>query len=230
MSLCTEWTLRKYLPEERQAKPLYCRSWECPICAPRRQKQLVAQALAGEPTRFLTLTVSPETGETPEDCHRVLMHAWDVFVKRVRRRFAGKPFEYLWTVEATKRGQPHLHVLLRCDFLPKAWISACFAELARAPIVDIELIDSVNKAAAYVAKYVAKKPARFGNSKRYFASRGYELDKSRKPLPKSENPFRWELHPFPIAQVIREWSLAGLIQLVDGANIVKFVSATWRPP
>jgi len=67
MSLCTAWTLVKHLPDERHARPLYCRSWRCEICQPRRRSQLMAKAASGLPERFLTLTVNPSTGESQYD-------------------------------------------------------------------------------------------------------------------------------------------------------------------
>lgn len=230
MSLCTEWTLRKLLPGERQAKPLHCRSWECGICKPRRTKQLVALAKSGDPNRFLTLTTSPEAGDTPEDAYEVLQHAWKLFCKRIKRLPGFGGFAYLWVVEATKAGRPHLHVLLRCAWIDHKLISEWFEELAQSPIVHIEAIKSTRKAAAYVAKYVAKKPARFGNSKRYFASRDYEVDKLPKLAADPNRVGKWELLMYPIGQLIQEWTRDGWIQLLDRDDRLKFVPADWRPP
>ena len=47
--LCTEATLVNYNNERTVAQMLYCRSWSCEICQPRRQAQLVAKAKRGLP-------------------------------------------------------------------------------------------------------------------------------------------------------------------------------------
>lgn len=180
VTLCREWTLVKNLGDVRYSKPLPCRAWSCGECGPCRRRQLIQQASAGEPNRLLTLTTSLEVGADSEERYQILMHAWQLVWKRMKRlpRFEGAA--YLWVVEATERGEPHLHILLRCDFVSQSWLSECMAELAQSPIVDIRKVRGARQAAAYVAKYVAKSPARFGNSKRYFASRNYELDKLEK--------------------------------------------------
>jgi len=230
VSLCTEWTLHKSPPGEHHLKPLYCRSWDCETCKPRRQRQLVAQAKAGEPNRFLTLTTSLEAGDTPEEAYEVLQHAWKLFCKRVKRLPGFGSFAYLWAVEATQAGQPHLHVLLRCKWIDQSLIAAWFGELARSPVVHIEAVSSVKKAASYIAKYIAKKPARFGNSKRYFASRDYELDRSEKPLARSQDPHPWQVERESMYWLIRKFIDDGWAARSAGRDRMYFVPGTWASP
>lgn len=230
MSLCREWSLIKHQAESRLLKILSCRSWSCDLCAEKRKKQLIALAKSGEPNRFLTLTVSPAAGDTPEDAYAVLMRAWHLIVKRLRRDPRFEKIAYLWVVEATKAGQPHLHILLRSPFLSQSLISEWMSELASSPIVYIESIKTLKQVANYVAKYVAKAPARFGSSKRYFASRDYELDKSAKPV-KSLNPLEnWNIERRHYSLIIRDWTLDGLIELDGNGSVFEFIPPARPPP
>jgi|tagenome__1003787_1003787.scaffolds.fasta_scaffold20982148_5 hypothetical protein len=91
---------------------------------------------------------------------------------------------YMAFAEETKKGEPHLHILLRMPFIPQKWLSLQMDELLKSPIVWIEQIKGVKGAIAYVTKYVTKAPAQFGRSKRYWMSRFYQINKS----PKQEIP------------------------------------------
>lgn len=153
--------------------PLPCRCWDCDYCAPRRRAELVARAAAGRPTRMLTLTVSPSTGTSAGNRYEMLHNAWKILAKRISRKLKVKSIDYCVVVEKTKLGEPHLHILLRCEYIPQRWISDCMKELIGAPIVWISKIDSIKKAVRYVSKYVAKQPGRFGNSRRYWFSRNW---------------------------------------------------------
>jgi hypothetical protein len=91
---------------------------------------------------------------------------------------------YMACAEETKAGEPHLHILLRAPFIPQQWISEQMEDLIQSPIVWIERIKSTKSAIAYVSKYVAKAPAQFGKSKRYWMSRHWEINKGdREPSP-----------------------------------------------
>ena len=78
--------------------------------------------------------------------------------------------------EKTKTGWPHLHILCRMPYVPQAWLSRRMGELIDSPVVDIRALHNVRKAAAYVAKYIAKHPHRFEGCKRYWRSQDWVLD------------------------------------------------------
>lgn len=205
MSLCTEWSLVKLTEGSNRCRPLYCRSWGCDTCRPKRKSQLLALAASGEPQRFLTLTVNPATGTDPESRLKSLSHAWKVLVKRLRRLYGDKAIEYLAVVEETKRGEPHLHILLRSPFIPWSLISAAMDELINAPIVDIRKIRNQRQVVSYVAKYITKAPAQFGKSKRYWHSKAYELDKLARELFEVDPSERWKIDRRSIGEILREW-------------------------
>lgn len=79
---CNETTKVKIGATAAVVKPLLCRSWKCPDCAPRRATALRHKAKAGKPNIFLTLTVSATQYETPELAANALVAAW----RLIRRR------------------------------------------------------------------------------------------------------------------------------------------------
>jgi len=223
MSLCTAWTLVKQLPDERHARPLYCRSWRCDICNPRRRSQLMAKAASGEPSRFLTLTVSPDTGANPYERLMALSGAWNVLVKRLRRMFPDKEVEYLAIVEETKAGEPHLHILLRSPFVPQRLISDAMKELINAPIVDIRKIKNMREVIRYVAKYIAKAPAQFGSAKRYWCSKAWEVPDDTKVEDYEPIGTAWSIVRESMGFVLSLWLEEGWVSRRDkGDSMVGF--------
>jgi len=216
VTICREWSLVKSTETERRAHLLHCRSWSCPLCAPDRRRQLMAAAAGGDPKSFLTLTVNPSTGTSPEDRRSALGKAFGHLIKRLRRDHPDDEIEYLAVVEATEAGEPHLHVLLRAPFIPQAEISRDMDELIGAPVVDIRRVKSLREVVRYVAKYIAKEPARFGTSKRYWSSRGYELVKFERKAKKQDGPSPWYIDRRPWREIIIEWTYQGFAVRRDG--------------
>jgi len=223
MSLCTEWSLVKHAPTERALKLLYCRAWNCPICRPRRKRQLLALASSGEPNRFLTLTVNPRIGDSPEHRLRLLSHAWKVLVKRLRREHGTKAIQYLAVVEQTKLGEPHLHILLRSPFLPQKVLSSAMQDLIGAPVVDIRKIRNQREVVRYVAKYITKAPEQFGSAKRYWHTPDYEVDKWSPEQDDASPSGKWSIDRRSYRAIITEWSLEGWYEIDDDSPVVRFI-------
>lgn len=177
MTICREWLLHREGPYQAQAKLLTCNSWQCDYCQPNRKRKLLAQSASGNPNRFLTLTINPSEYESPEARCLKLAWAWRTIVKRLRREHPSEPIEYMAVVEATKLGEPHLHILIRGPYIPQHVLSAYMRELVNSPIVDIRKVRKVSDVIRYVAKYITKKPEQFGTCKRYWQSRAYQLDR-----------------------------------------------------
>lgn len=199
---CREWTLVKSTDSARLAKPLTCKSWGCEYCQPTRRAQLMAKAASGLPNRFLTLTCNPAYGDSPYHRLRLLSHAWNVIVKRLRRVYGVAGVQYLAVVEATKRGEPHLHILLRSPFIPHDMLSQAMDELTHAPVVDIRKIRNTAEVVRYVAKYVAKRPAQFGTAKRYWQSKDYEPDYIPPTHDTELQAASWAIVRVPIDQIV----------------------------
>lgn len=154
---------------------LYCRSWQCEDCRPRRLRMLRDLAAAGQPCTLITLTSNPNEHESPDDAARALVHAWRMTCQRARREGLAAKIPYLAVFEETRRGWPHLHILARAPYIPHDWLSERLNQYAGAPIVDIRRVYNRRHASRYVAKYVSKGPGRFEGCKRYWRSQDYQL-------------------------------------------------------
>jgi len=173
----------------------------------------MAQAASGEPTRLLTLTVNPAYYTDPEERLRKLAWAWRTTVKRRKREYGKASISYLSIVEETKRGEPHLHILLRSPYIPHALISACMAELINSPIVDIRLIRNPAQAIQYVLKYITKAPAQFDGSKRYWMSQDYEQHDDTEKAEIAAMKGGWDIWKMSIHEVERALTFAGYTRL-----------------
>lgn len=199
--LCSEWSLVKTYAEHAVAIPLRCRSWTCPLCQPLRQAQLRTLAMAGQPQRFVTLTCVSTFLDTPEQRAAALARAWRVILARWRRQFNGPKHEYLAVFEATKRGQPHLHILVRGPYISQKWLSLQTKELLNSPVCDIRIVKNERQAAHYITKYVGKAPHRFGTCKRYWHTRGWSLV----PEAPDDNETGWTIEERGLDQIQSEW-------------------------
>ena len=159
--------------DKATAFALTCRAWSCPTCAPRRRQKLICQALDGSPNRFVTLTVNPHWYDSPEERGAKLSEAWRDFVRDFRKRHKTRTLEYLAVLELTKKGEPHLHIMVRGSFISYQRLSAWMGKRMGAPIVDIRLVRGQERVAQYVSKYISKRPCRLGNLKRYWCSLGW---------------------------------------------------------
>jgi hypothetical protein len=179
---CGEQTAVKYQGNERLAVSLRCHSWNCEECAEVRRRGLTAQAIAGKPDKFLTLTSKRKDGQTPVDAARALARSWRLLQGRIKRRYGWQRLPFLAVFQATKLGWPHLHILLRCGWIDQNWLSQTMAELNDSPVVDIRPVDNPGRAAAYVARYVTRATEKFGTCKRYWQSQDYDLRTAKEKL------------------------------------------------
>jgi len=223
VSVCGGWSLVKQSPVERRGKVLRCRSWRCDECAPIRRRQLMALAAAGNPVRFVTLTINPAVGLSPADRLGMLSHAWRTLVKRARRRWPTATLDYLAIVEATRLGEPHLHILLRSPFLPQRVLSVAMQDLIGAPVVDIRKIRNQREVVRYVAKYITKAPEQFGSAKRYWHTPDYEVEKWSPEKDEATPTGRWSIDRRSYRAIITEWSLEGWYEIDDDSPIVRFI-------
>ena len=216
MSVCGGWSLIKHETAGSRAITLWCHAWSCPDCFPHRMAALKKIAAAGNPTTFLTLTINPMRGGSVEERAQDLSNALKILIKRARRKFQKAPIEYFAVFEETKKGEPHLHILMRAPFIPQRWISAVMNELITSPIVDIRKIHGKRQVINYIAKYVAKGPKSFGSMKRYWASRGYDPHESGPDRVADEFGSRWYAVQRPLFMIAEEWKAAGMLVVADG--------------
>lgn len=173
MVYCSEASLVNYGDGKCRAITLFCRSWQCDICLPRRKSQLVKEACDGYPQRLLTLTTRRDPdGDAVAEAKRQGV-AFGRLIQRMRRSYPKSKIEYFAVREATKAGWPHIHVLLRGPYVDWKVIRKWWLEFSGSPGIDIRKIWNPAKAAKYVAKYIGKSPHQFGTCKRYWKSKGW---------------------------------------------------------
>ena len=223
MTVCGEASLVNQGSGQVRAVSLRCRSWSCPLCQPDRQRQLVALAASGKPAVFITLSSNPQTGTSPATRAHALSRAWPIVVRRACRKYGYSKIPYLCVFEATKKGEPHLHILARVKWIDQRWLSNQMRELTGAPIVDIRKVRSVKQAASYIAKYIGKAPHRFATCKRYWRTRSWDLS-TWKPEPIAGDwSNHWEVRDRPLAYWKAAWKVLGCtIEQVGGVMIGHF--------
>jgi len=194
-----------------------------------RRRQLMAEAASGEPLLFLTLTINPRMYADPEERLKKLAWAWRTVVKRLRRERGKNAIEYLAVVEATKNGEPHLHILLRAKYIAQRYLSECMSQLINSPIIDIRRVRSRQEVVRYVAKYITKKPAQFGTSKRYWQSRHYNLGEPPSDIDAPADIGKWQVWKYGLPQLIASWLDAGFLpERQDEDQWVGYPKEPWR--
>ncbi len=174
-----------------------CGRWSCEACGERKARRYAGIArggcdLAGERLRLLTITMKRET---PADSWAALPGRWGKFYDRLTYQL-GRRAIYFGTVELQKRGNPHLHLLLRdSGFIPKAMLAqACTA--VGFGFADIRQI-APGSGVQYVTKYLHK-------------SAGQVMPKGARRIRRSRN---WYQEPPAIAA---RWGQDWSWQSVDG--------------
>lgn len=209
--LCRDWSLVHEVGNHRRAIPLRCRSWSCQLCAPLRRKKLIAQGIKGRPQVLLTLTVNPGYLSSPEERARGLVRAWRNLRQWIRREYDVERLPFLAVMEATKAGEPHLHILARMPYVPQHRLSEKMAEYLDAPVVDIRYIRNPQQAVGYVAKYIGKAPERFGDLKRYWSSQDWLTNAWTKYDEDVATTGKWLVVMEPIPFIRERWEREGII-------------------
>jgi len=137
----------------------------CKICkqSKRRRGRGFHRAMSGlrlqGAWQMWTLTTSLEAYQGGKS----IQASFRALVMRLRRR--GLCSGYMKVVEYTKRGLPHLHVLVRGQPIPHWYLSGLWAQIHLSPVVWFSKIRHRAGAGAYLAKYLGKDPrARYSYS------------------------------------------------------------------
>lgn len=184
---------------------LWCNTWGCEHCGPRRAWKCAEDMKRGLPFMFLTLTVNPAFGINQEQRARRLKAAWVKWVREVRKEHGQEAVEYYYVFEAQKSGEPHMHIVGRWPRIEKEDISAWFEKEVRAPSTRIEGIKDAHKMCHYLAKYLSKGPTRFGTLKRYGYSRKYFIKAKPKPHEDPRWQGQWNIVDRPFNDLLQEY-------------------------
>jgi hypothetical protein len=188
MAFCESNAILREYPPGIKLDPLPCKRWSCPECCHKRRARLCHEAHRGKPNTFLTLTVNPEVGTGPDHRARLLKESFTKIIRQASKQAQNEKIEYFAVFEQTKQGEPHLHVLMRSNWIDQAWISKRMEEEMGAPIVDIRRINNPKSASLYVSKYVSKNPERYPGCKRYWRSQNYFLVEKEEYTPPLGKP------------------------------------------
>lgn len=150
---CGRMSMVRTVGERVELAPVLCDCWSCELCGPRRVawlKREIGQAVTRYGLRyFWTLTIWTESCTAPES-FGLCTRAWNTTATNLKRD-RGR-FSYVWTIEATKRGYAHLHLLVSLDVergeLSRRWRNATKGSF----IVDVQSVHSA-RAANYLSKY-----------------------------------------------------------------------------
>lgn len=134
--------------------PLFCHKWTCPQCRKIKAYKWRDIAVAGNPQRFITLTLKENKRLTVRYQAQIIKDAFPKLVAAARKEFG--EFEYMMVFELTKKGTPHVHLLQRGAFIPKAWLSRTWRALTGAFVVDIKKIFNPKDVGNYITKYLGK--------------------------------------------------------------------------
>lgn len=171
--LCSHLTSVKSSHDGREIAPIRCKRWSCPTCHQINRARVIALARAGKPRALLTLTVRSTDYPSPDAAAEALKRGLRLLRLRLQRHERLKRFEFLAVFEKHKSGFPHLHLLIRGDYLPWKVLRGMWESITGSYQVDVRKIDREGNAAFYVSKYIGKDLSAFEGCKRWWRSRGY---------------------------------------------------------
>ena len=173
------------------AIPTPCHRWECPICGPPKVTRLHHRLKRYRPNRFLTLTCNPAAFHSPTHAYAHMSRMFTRLIKHANRHLVRTPITYFLVWERTRAGWPHIHALLKSDYLAQAYLSKLWAHYTGARVVDIRPVKYQPHMKSYLEKYITKNLAAPKGFKRFRASRdalGPALPKWSSP---GDPPYTW---------------------------------------
>lgn len=147
-----------------------CHSRTCEHCQKARRNNILEKMQYFKSVRRcvkLELTF-PDSSPDPLEHPDFYSHAWEIFLKRIRRRI--KKFRYFRMIELTKAGIPHFHILLDC-YIPHWWISEIFPDCGGGEVNWIKQVPA-GHALGYVTKYVTKSTGENDDYQKFFYQSG----------------------------------------------------------
>jgi len=98
------------------------------------------KASEGHPNLFMTLTCKPDLYSDPHDAARDMKRGLVALRRRIERKWKVKNIPFIVVYEATKRGWPHMHLLLRAPYMHWKVLRAMWQEISGAFEVDVRFI------------------------------------------------------------------------------------------
>jgi hypothetical protein len=217
---CGCWTLQGSAPSGGvRCQRLYCKTWTCSRCGPKRAKRtryaIAAHAEARHLNKFLTLTLDPKRLRG-EQATKYLKKCQHKFMTICRRQY-GRQLSYICVLEYHKNGNPHLHIILD-RYIDKAWIQEKWHAVGGG-WVFIEFVH-IRKIANYLSPYLSKEmltsPAPKG-TRRVTTSRNIKL------FPKIISDLVWTLRKKCIEQVRAEFACEAETEFDESGLLAVFI-------
>ena len=186
-----------------------CRRWGCPYCGPLKVKRLAAQNVAAKPTRLVTLTVDPKLWDSPLDAWKRTSQCVSRLAQKLRRSHG--EFEFCRVTEATRKGWPHYHLVVRSGFIQWTTIRDEWRALTGATIVDVRKIKDALDINRYIVKYLAKQEHIPWTNRRVSCTRRYvpaDFNTARPSKRSLSLPSYHRYHPLRYAdEVLQDFTL-----------------------
>lgn len=175
--------------------PARCKRWRCPDCGWRKARDLARRIMLAQPTRFVTLTVRPSPALTAKEELDRMNKAWRNVWKRIKRLYGDRAYGYVRIVELHKSGVPHLHIAMRCPYLPQSTLSRWWHNETSSPIVDIRAIRTERGLSRYLAKYLTKSYDQIPGSRKWSQTRDFLPSLQKQPREPEEIRPTWQWTP-----------------------------------
>ena len=137
-------------------RPVLCDCWACKLCGPRKAAWLIREIKEAQEAYhldfFVTLTIWTKTC-TPEESFKLVKASWNRLRTNLVNQY-GK-FSFVWTVEQTKKGYAHLHLLMSLDVDPSKLSRKWQKASGGSWITKVEPVES-ERAGTYLAKYCSQ--------------------------------------------------------------------------
>ncbi len=219
---CAEWALVKEQGRETTVLPLLCKCWTCEECNPRRKHRLAQEAIAGNPNRFLTITSRYKQDGCPHAAARALVKAWRIIRTEYEKKHGKGSLQFLAVFEATKKGWPHLHIVVRSGWIDWHWLKKRMSYLLDSPSVDIRKIKSVQQLSHYLTKYLTKKPEAFKGTKRYWRSLRFLTPSSEEDDTAADDPVYYRVVRRPWMELACSLFLSGTLSEETEQEVRRF--------
>lgn len=181
--MCGDFGLSQDSADGLEVTAPFCKRYGCDDCLPIVRRELRRRIVAGQPNKLVTLTLRREASGCPIEAAGRLMHWWDTLLKRIRRHFPNDDIQFLHVKEGTRKGWPHLHIVMRMPSLDHTILRAWWEEITSAFQIDIRAVKKVHGVAKYLAKYLTKDLVKFGPYRVFSNSRRWELTSSKREKP-----------------------------------------------
>lgn len=156
---------------------LRCKKWGCETCHQMNRMKVMHAARKGEPNLFMTLTCDPAQYSSPDEAARDMKRGLVALRRRIERKWKVKRIPFIVVFEKTKKGWPHMHLLLRAPYMHWKVLRAMWKDISGAHQVDVRFIKKKSQVLFYVTKYIGKDLAAFEGCKRWWRSHNYETVK-----------------------------------------------------